>query len=50
VQGRFLNGIPSNQVCKTGATAYSGKFIHIEQKRELRTVADWVAAINTTWK
>jgi len=50
VQSRFLNGIPSDQVCKTGATAYSSKFIHIEQKRELRTVADWAAAINATWK
>ncbi len=51
VGGRLLNNVPADQVCATGATAYSGKFIHIEQKTNLRAaIADWIAAINATWK
>jgi hypothetical protein len=51
VQGRLLNNVPAEQVCAKGATAYTGKFIHIEQKTNLRAaVADWIAAINATWR
>ncbi|MEW5721091.1 MAG: hypothetical protein AB1817_20870, partial [Chloroflexota bacterium] len=51
VEGRLLNNVPADQVCATGATAYTGKFIHIEQKTNLRAaIADWIAAINATWK
>jgi hypothetical protein len=51
VEGRLLNNVPADQVCTIGATAYTGKFIHIEQKTNLRAaIADWIAAINATWK
>ncbi|MBI5305866.1 MAG: hypothetical protein HY868_27305 [Chloroflexi bacterium] len=51
VTGRLLNNVPANQVCQLPASSYTGKFIHIEQKIALRSaVADWVAAINETWK
>ncbi|MCI0476841.1 MAG: hypothetical protein L0Y55_11380, partial [Anaerolineales bacterium] len=51
VGGRLLNNVPADQVCSIGATAYTGKFIHIEQKTNLRAaIADWIAAINATWK
>ena len=51
VTGRLLNGVTANQVCALPASSYSGKFIHIEQKIAVRAlVADWVAAINETWK
>ena len=51
VEGRLLNNVPAAQVCATSASDYSGKFIHIEQKTNLRAaIADWIAAINATWK
>lgn len=51
VQGRLLNNVPAAQVCHLPATSYTGKFIHIEQKTNSRAaVADWIAAINATWK
>lgn len=50
-QGRLLNNVAADQVCTLGAEAYTGKFIHIEQKTNLRAaIADWIAAINATWK
>ena len=33
----------------TPATGYSGRFLHIEQKRDFRLPADWVDAIAATW-
>jgi hypothetical protein len=51
VEGRLLNNVSADQVCATGATTYTGKFVHIEQKTNLRAaIADWIAAINATWK
>ena len=51
VEGRLLNNVPAAQVCATGATAYTGKFIHIEQKTNLRAaIANWIAAIDETWR
>jgi hypothetical protein len=51
VAGRLLNNVPADQVCAIGASAYTGKFIHIEQKTNLRAaLADWIAAINATWR
>ena len=51
VQGRLLNNVPAAQVCELPATNYTGKFIHIEQKTNSRAaIADWIAAINATWK
>ncbi len=51
VQGRLLNNVPSAQVCELPAASYTGKFIHIEQKTNSRAaIADWIAAINATWK
>ena len=51
VEGRLLNNVPAAQVCATSASDDFGKFIHIEQKTNLRAaIADWIAAINATWK
>jgi hypothetical protein len=41
-QGRFTNG--SNATCTVGATAASGRFIHMEQSSEVRAAADSVVA------
>lgn len=49
VQGRLLNGAPSDQVCGTVAAGYSGHFIHIEQHKEYRYAGYWFAAVNDTW-
>jgi hypothetical protein len=49
VQGRLLNGVAANAACYTTASEYSGKFIHIEQKAEFRSSADWIDAIMDTW-
>ncbi len=49
VQGRLLNGVPPDLCCTQAASAYSGRFIHIEQKSGFRDAADWVPAINDTW-
>lgn len=51
VQGRLLNGVTSGSECGTAANAYSGQFIHIEQKRDIRRDSVhtyWVTAINNT--
>jgi hypothetical protein len=49
VNGRYLNGVSASSTCGTNATSYSGRFIHIEQKRDFRLPADWVDAIDATW-
>ena len=48
-QGRLLNGVAPTAVCGTAAAAYSGRFIHIEQKRDFRDPQDWLGAIEATW-
>jgi len=48
-QGRFLNGVALQSVCGTAASGYSGRFIHIEQKRDFRTPEDWFDSIEATW-
>ena len=38
-----------NSVCQTQAAGYSGNFVHIEQKKSVRSdsvYAHWIAAIN----
>lgn len=48
-QGRLLNGVAPQSVCGTAATGYSGRFIHIEQKRDFRGPEDWFDSIEATW-
>ncbi|MBI3537829.1 MAG: hypothetical protein HY070_09760 [Chloroflexi bacterium] len=50
VAGRLLNGVPAPNVCAIAATTTTGKFIHIEQKREMRVVNEWAQAIMLTWQ
>ena len=50
VSGRLLNGVPAANVCTVAAPTPSGKFIHIEQKREIRVVNEWAQAIMLTWQ
>ncbi len=49
VQGRLLNNVPSGDVCGVEAIGVSGKFIHIEQKIDMRAAANWIAAIEETF-
>jgi len=49
VQGRFLNGVAPASVCGTNASGYSGRFLHIEQKIDMRGAQDWIDAIDATW-
>ncbi len=49
VQGRLLNGVPKWIVCATGASGYSGRFIHIEQDPGFRSAGDWTAPIEDTF-
>ncbi len=49
VTGRLLNNVPAPNVCAVSAPAYTGKFIHIEQKREMRLPANWIEAIKQTF-
>lgn len=46
IQGRLLNNVASTAVCMIGASSYTGRFIHIEQKLGCRDPDDWVPAIN----
>lgn len=51
-QGRYLNGVDASQVCGTYAQGYTGRFIHVEQKIEMRNSAyhgDWIAALNAAF-
>ena len=49
VQGRLLNDVPGNIVCTAPATDHTGRFIHIEQKIDMRRPDDWIDAIIETW-
>jgi hypothetical protein len=54
VQGRLLNNVATGDVCITAAMNYSGRFIHIEQKKErdgisFRDADNWINAINDTF-
>jgi hypothetical protein len=49
VQGRLLNGVPASDVCRTPATQYSGRFVHIEQDPAFRSAADWVEPVRDAW-
>ncbi len=44
-QGRLINGVAAGAVCGTGASSYTGRFIHVEQKFANRSAADWIAAL-----
>jgi hypothetical protein len=50
VQGRFLNGVPASDVCRTAADDYSGRFLHIEQDPAFRSFADWVQPVTEVWQ
>ncbi len=49
VQGRLLNGVPSDAVCKVAASRASGRFIHIEQKSTVRDAEHWIKAVQSTF-
>ena len=49
VQGRLLNDVPGNIVCTAPSVFTTGRFIHIEQKIEMRLPEDWIDAILETW-
>ncbi len=49
VQGRLLNGVPADAVCKVAASRATGRFIHIEQKSKVRDAGHWIKAIQSTF-
>jgi hypothetical protein len=49
VEGRHLNGVDAALVCGTAASGYTGRFIHIEQKRDYRDPAAWIDPIKDTF-
>ena len=48
-QGRLINGVPPASVCGTAASAYNGRFLHIEQDPGFRSPADWIPSVNDVW-
>jgi len=44
VQGQ-INSVAAGRVCHKAAMNYTGKFIHNEQDPGLRTVSDWIPAV-----
>ncbi|MBL7209511.1 MAG: hypothetical protein ISS52_05380 [Dehalococcoidia bacterium] len=46
VPGRLLNNVAAANLCTTAASTDSGRFIHIEQKRDCRDPNDWIATVN----
>jgi hypothetical protein len=48
-QGRLINGVDPELVCRTAAATYTGRFVHIEQDPGFRSAADWIAAVSETW-
>jgi len=42
VEGRLLNGVAAESACSVEATATSGSFVHIEQKRNARDPKRWL--------
>ena len=48
-QGRLLNNVASDLVCNRAASGYTGRFIHIEQKRPVRDPSDWIDSMEATW-
>ena len=50
VQVRLLAGVPYEEVCDPRPAPGSPQFVHIEQKREVRSDVDvWVRAVRDTW-
>lgn len=54
VQGRMINGVDSLESCTTKATSYSGRFLHVESKIDLRAKTPamhgaWVNVVNTAY-
>lgn len=52
--GRMLNGVPLDDACEVAATAYTGRFLHVETKGPLRDSSDavhdgWIEAINAAY-
>jgi len=48
-QGRLLNGVAEESVCNRAASGYTGRFIHVEQKRPVRDPSDWIDSVEATW-
>jgi hypothetical protein len=48
-QGRLINGVPAANVCRTDASSYNGRFIHIEQHQRFRNPCDWINPIRDTF-
>ncbi|MBI3534913.1 MAG: hypothetical protein HY072_05450 [Deltaproteobacteria bacterium] len=51
VQARYTNN-PTGNVCTTGTSSYTGRFLHIEQDRQLGDSPTWQSVSNgikTTW-
>jgi len=52
VQGRMFNGVNLDHVCTVEADQYSGRFVHVEQQRNLRKAElypYWIQAINNAY-
>lgn len=52
--GRMINGVAIDDACEVAATAYTGRFIHIEAKAHMRDSTDgvhdsWIAAVNSAY-
>jgi hypothetical protein len=45
MQGRLINGVAAERVCRTPASSITQKFIHIEQHMEFRTPSKWIAPL-----
>lgn len=49
VEGRWLNGVPPDEVCDAAAAVSTERFIHIEQDPAFRDASDWIDAIRVTF-
>jgi hypothetical protein len=49
IQGRLLNGVAADSVCRIESPTYTQRFIHIEQDPDFRNPSDWIAAIEKTF-
>jgi Fibronectin type III domain len=48
-QGRLINDVPAANVCRTDASSYNGRFIHIEQHVSFRNPCDWINPVRDTF-
>jgi hypothetical protein len=45
MQGRLINGVAADRVCRTPASSITQNFIHIEQHMEFRPPSKWIAPL-----